>query len=30
MTKINFGELEYKNNFWQGEMTIKMFNVECC
>ncbi len=32
MTKINdelFGELEYKNNFWRGEMTIKMFNVEC-
>ncbi|WP_121640587.1 hypothetical protein [Virgibacillus sp. Bac330] len=31
MTKINdklFGELEYKNNFWRGEMTIKMFNVE--
>ncbi|GAF63514.1 hypothetical protein BTS2_0405 [Bacillus sp. TS-2] len=31
MTNINdelFGELEYKKNFWRGEMTIKMFNVE--
>lgn len=31
MTKINdelFGELEYKNNFWRGEMIIKMFNIE--
>jgi hypothetical protein len=31
MAKINdklFGELEYKNNFWRGEMTINMFNVE--
>lgn len=31
MTMINdelFGELEYKNNFWRGEMTIKMFNLE--
>ncbi|GLI82697.1 hypothetical protein ANABIO32_03840 [Rossellomorea marisflavi] len=23
-----FGELEYKNNFWRGEMIINMFNVE--
>ena len=23
-----FGELEYKYNFWRGEMTIRMFNVE--
>jgi hypothetical protein len=31
MTLINdelFGELEYKKNFWRGEMTIRMFNVE--
>lgn len=31
MTMINdelFGELEYKNNFWRGEMTIKMFNFK--
>ncbi|OIK04412.1 hypothetical protein [Bacillus sp. MUM 13] len=31
MTMINdelFGKLEYKNNFWRGEMTIKMFNLE--
>lgn len=23
-----FGDLEYKNNFWRGEMIINMFNVE--
>ncbi|GAB1769539.1 hypothetical protein [Priestia megaterium] len=31
MTSINdeaFGKLEYKNNFWRGETTIKMFGVE--
>ncbi|MES9793891.1 hypothetical protein ABWL24_26090, partial [Priestia megaterium] len=31
MTRINdesFGKLEYKNNFWRGKTTIKMFGVE--
>lgn len=31
MTVINdelFGELEYKNNFWRGKMSLKMFNQE--
>ncbi|MGP1906852.1 DUF6985 domain-containing protein [Metabacillus sp. JX24] len=31
MTVINdelFGELEYKKNFWRGEMTIRLFNIE--
>ncbi|ANC78755.1 hypothetical protein ABE65_018900 [Fictibacillus phosphorivorans] len=31
MTIINdelFGELEYKNNFWRGKTTIKMFDLE--
>ena len=31
MTIINdeaFGKLEYKNNFWRGKTTIKMFGVE--
>lgn len=31
MTIINdelFGELEYKNNFWRGKITIEMFNLE--
>ncbi len=23
-----FGKLEYKNNFWRGKTTIKMFGVE--
>ncbi len=31
MTIINdelFGKLEYKNNFWRGKTTIKMFDLE--
>ncbi|YBV88264.1 hypothetical protein M1D53_14345 [Bacillus sp. PK9-021] len=31
MTIINddlFGKLEYKNNFWRGKTTIRMFDVE--
>jgi len=31
MTRINdelFGKLEYKNNFWRGKTTIKMFGEE--
>ncbi len=31
MTIINddlFGELEYKNNFWRGKTTIRMFDLE--
>ncbi|MCZ8496730.1 hypothetical protein O8X31_22850 [Priestia megaterium] len=31
MTMIDdelFGNLEYKNNFWRGKTTIKMFGVE--
>lgn len=31
MTNINdelFGELEYKNNYWRGKTTIRMFDLE--
>ncbi|MCM3359020.1 MULTISPECIES: hypothetical protein [unclassified Psychrobacillus] len=31
MTMINddlFGELEYKNNFWRGKTTLRMFDLE--